>query len=122
MGNSRQNQEGRPGGTTRKLVRRIDVRKLNPKDCCFIFPFFPSESPPVFRIYNRAEGTFRDYTVRNGVTPFVQLVSDDFELKEYVEVRDGEEWYTTFEMDFPEFALTAGKARLLEPGEVWVAE
>lgn len=100
--------------TMGKLLKRIDPRKLNPEDCCFIFHFPSEKRPAVFRIYNRKEGTFTDYQVAGGITPFVQLVSDDVELKEY---QDGSKI-----MDFPEHALTCGKVPLLQPGEIWEAK
>ena len=101
----------------RKLIRRIDPRKLNPANCCFIFSSFRKDYA-VFRIYNRENKTFKDYRVATAVTPFVQIVDNDIELKEYI----GEDGEVEYLMDFPEHALTCGETPLLKPGEVWEAE
>lgn len=95
-----------------KLVKRTDPRMLNPENCCFIFPML---GRPFFRVYHRdGKKSFTDYDVAAEVTPFVKLISDDVELKEYLQ-DDGEIMYL---MDFPEPVLRSGPT-YLGPGEVW---
>lgn len=97
-----------------KLTKRTDPRNLNPDDCCFIFPM---RGRPFFRIYHRdAEKAlfFTDYEIASEVSPFVKLISDDVELKEFLQ-DDGEIKYL---MDFPECALR-DNVLPLGPGEVW---
>lgn len=101
------------------LIKRIDVRNLDPNLCCFIFGF--GDEQPIFRVYSEDKTTFKDYYVRTGVTPFVKLVDDDVELKEYLSSKDDKDEVLRV-MDFPEYALTAGRAKLLRPGEVWVKD
>lgn len=99
------------------IVKRTDPRMLNPENCCFIFP---CRGRPFFRVYHRdiphesGKKSFTDYDVASEVTPFVKLISDDVELKEYLQ-DDGEIKYL---MDFPEPVLRSGPT-YLGPGEVW---
>jgi hypothetical protein len=102
--------------SNRKILRRTNVQGLDPRDCCFIFPFPKEDRRPVFRRYLRDEngernGRFLDYEIRGGVTPFVKFVYDDVELKEILVA--GEVHY---EMDFPEFVMNPKYSRLT-PGE-----
>ena len=105
------------------LIKRTDPRNLNPEDCCFIFPV---RGKPFFRVYHRESvsgqrisvaGSFTDYDISAEVTPFVKLISDDVELKEYRQ-DNGEIHYL---MDFPECALS-DEVEPLGPGEVWNAD